>query len=181
MEEGAGAKATELKFDDLKEGGTRLSFGVTAEELELSDAYFGFPTPLQVKLSVQRSLETFTVEGEIRYLLEGECCRCLARVKKEITAPLRQMFQRKQATEVELEAVEEDEDIDIFDPGTQKVDLVDHLRDAVVTELPVRVYCRQDCKGFCPQCGCDLNAEECSCSEETVDPRWAGLKELKFT
>ena len=181
MEGDVGAKAIELRFDDFEEGRTRLSFEVTAEEIELADAYFAFPTPLQVELSVQRSLETFMVEGEIRCSVEGECCRCLAGVEKEMTAPLRLLFQRKQATAMELEAVEEEDDVEIFDPGTQEVDLVDHLRDAVVTEVPVRIYCRQDCKGLCPQCGCDLNAGECSCSEETVDPRWAGLKELKFS
>ncbi|MFL6289962.1 MAG: YceD family protein, partial [Thermoanaerobaculia bacterium] len=36
-----------------------------------------------------------------------------------------------------------------------------------------------ECKGICPTCGADLNAGDCACQEETVEPRWAGLAALK--
>jgi uncharacterized protein len=43
----------------------------------------------------------------------------------------------------------------------------------------LKVTCRADCKGLCPQCGKNLNQEQCSCSREVEDPRWAALKDVR--
>ena len=66
-----------------------------------------------------------------------------------------------------------------------RVDLVegllleDVLREQVLLALPLKVTFREDCKGLCPQCGKNLNQEQCSCSIEVEDPRWAALKEVR--
>ena len=39
--------------------------------------------------------------------------------------------------------------------------LEDVLREQVVLAVPVKVICRQDCKGLCPHCGKNLNLEQC--------------------
>jgi uncharacterized protein len=52
------------------------------------------------------------------------------------------------------------------------------LREQVLLAVPLKVICRQDCKGLCPQCGKNLNTESCSCAEPT-DERWSALKELR--
>ena len=38
--------------------------------------------------------------------------------------------------------------------------------------------CRQDCKGLCPSCGCNLNESVCSCGSKQADPRMAVLAKL---
>jgi uncharacterized protein len=45
--------------------------------------------------------------------------------------------------------------------------------------LPLKVTCREECKGLCPHCGKNLNQEQCSCSVTVEDPRWAALKEVR--
>ena len=40
-------------------------------------------------------------------------------------------------------------------------------------------FCREDCKGLCPQCGIDRNTDTCNC-EKPIDPRLAALKGLKL-
>jgi len=169
-----------LVLDEFQEGISSCSFAITAEELDLHDSFLCFPQPLQVWLRLTRSLETFSVEGQIQGLIEGECCRCLAVARALVKAPLRILFQRKQASQEELEALEETEEVEIIDPGGQQVDLRERLREAILLELPIRVYCREDCQGLCPQCGRDLNKGLCGCKQERVDPRWAELGKLKF-
>ena len=44
--------------------------------------------------------------------------------------------------------------------------------------LPLKPLCSRDCKGLCPFCGCDRNAENCSCGEGEGDPRLAMLRGL---
>jgi uncharacterized protein len=57
--------------------------------------------------------------------------------------------------------------------------LEDVLREQVLLALPLKVTCREDCKGLCPECGKNLNQEQCSCSREVEDPRWAALKDVR--
>ncbi len=57
-------------------------------------------------------------------------------------------------------------------------DLNDEVFARLCFEFPMAPLCSEDCKGLCPVCGCDLNAESCSCDTKTVDPRLAVLKNL---
>ena len=46
----------------------------------------------------------------------------------------------------------------------------DAIRDALTLELPLRVLCKEDCKGLCPKCGVNLNTGSCSCPKGTGKP-----------
>ena len=54
----------------------------------------------------------------------------------------------------------------------------DAIRDALTLELPLRVLCKEDCKGLCPKCGHNLNEGPCGCDLREEDPRWDALKSL---
>src|SRR6267378_3528838 len=49
----------------------------------------------------------------------------------------------------------------------------------VVLALPLKVICQSDCRGLCPNCGANLNHEECRCETHATDPRMAPLARLK--
>jgi uncharacterized protein len=172
------ARSTILMLDECQEGTSWLDFEVAPEDLELSDESLGFERPIEVSLRISRSLETFAVDGAIRCPVKGECCRCLAPVEHSAQASTRLLIQRKRASQEELEAVE-DQEFEILDPGTREMDLKDFMRAEIILELPQQVYCKEDCKGLCPQCGCDLNKGLCSCGEAAVDPRWAALGKIR--
>jgi uncharacterized protein len=57
--------------------------------------------------------------------------------------------------------------------------LEDALREQVLLALPLKVICREDCRGLCPHCGTNLNIGQCSCAEPAEDPRWAALKDIR--
>jgi len=57
--------------------------------------------------------------------------------------------------------------------------LEDAVREQVLLALPLKVICREDCKGLCPHCGKNLNTEQCSCAEPVEDLRWSALKEIR--
>lgn len=166
-------------LDELQEGLNELHFEVCAGDLDLADADVEFASPLAVDLTVARALQTFSFSGGVAALLRSECCRCLAPTTSPVRAEMRFFLQRREASAEELEAVAEETDVDLVDPGAKDVDLAERLRDALVLEVPLRVYCRPDCKGLCAHCGQDLNAGACTCEPESVDPRWAALAQLK--
>ena len=177
---GAADRSWILRLDDCPEGITHLDFEAGAEDLELSAEAFSFSRPLRVDLSVTRTFETFNVQGDIECLVEGECCRCLEPTAMKVEVRMRLLVQRREATPEELEAVEHEE-MEILRPGTDTFDLHHALREDVLLEMPLRIYCREDCKGLCGQCGQNFNAGTCTCEHEEVDPRWAALSEVEFS
>ena len=59
----------------------------------------------------------------------------------------------------------------------EHVDLEQTVRDAVVLALPLAPLCTDDCPGLCPECGerrADLGPDH---GHETLDPRWAALRD----
>ena len=170
---------TTILLDEVGEGRSEGCFDIDPAHLDLADADFDFDGPVGVTLRVGRSMQMFTVSGSLRATLRGECCRCLAPATEPVEAQMQFLLQRKEATEDEAAAVAEEDEVDIVDPGVKEVDLVDRLHDALVLEMPLRIYCRSDCLGLCPRCGEDRNRVTCSCVEQADDPRWEVLAQLK--
>ena len=59
-----------------------------------------------------------------------------------------------------------------------QLDLGRVLETETTLALPMRALCREDCRGLCPVCGGNRNAEACACRSEATDPRWAALRGL---
>lgn len=69
-------------------------------------------------------------------------------------------------------------DIHSFTGNT--IDLVPEILGQLFLQLPMRLVCREDCRGLCPVCGANLNYQKCSCQEVEIDPRLEKLKEFSF-
>ena len=46
-----------------------------------------------------------------------------------------------------------------------KIDLIRTAYDALSLEVPMVILCKEDCKGICPDCGVNLNNEDCRCEK----------------
>ncbi len=132
--------------------------------------------PVKIRLNVVRTDEQVHVQGDIRMSVHTECARCLAEVIAEVEAPVDIVL-------VPTGPGRESEDAEDEGFGTyreEEIDLAEHLRGQLALYFPSKFLCKPNCKGLCPQCGADLNNEECSCKTEAVDPRWAALNKLKL-
>lgn len=115
-----------------------------------------------------------TVTGDV----DLQCTRCAEPLRHHLDVSFDDVFvpasDAADAGEHELEGAELDEQIIEQD----EIDLTDVIREQVLLNLPEQVFCKEDCKGLCPQCGTDLNKTDCDCGENEIDPRWAALKNL---
>lgn len=107
------------------------------------------------------------VAGTIRTIGTYPCSRCLKPVTVEREALLAETY----GTERELPE-------DVFYYNGEYVDLTESVRELLIASEPMKVLCRTDCAGLCPQCGSDLNEGICSCLADNIDPRLAVLGEL---
>lgn len=107
------------------------------------------------------------------------CDRCLTPVVQPVAGEIELILVANalQPTEEDVELAVEDFEIlfledDEFDP--EEI-LIEQLQ----LNIPMRVICREDCKGLCPDCGVNRNLESCTCNEARIDPRWEALRGLK--
>lgn len=52
--------------------------------------------------------------------------------------------------------------------GGNEIDLAPQVWEEIVLAAPVKVLCRADCAGLCPQCGANLNGGGCSCRTDDI-------------
>jgi uncharacterized protein len=127
------------------------------------------PNPAPAELAVTRASSGTVLELALDVSLEGPCFRCLQDAELAIQLRLREY----QATHPESD----DERTEYLEDD--RLDLSVWAHDAVALALPDKILCRSDCAGLCPVCGKDLNADPHEHVEESVDPRWAKLSELR--
>ena len=52
------------------------------------------------------------------------------------------------------------------------------VRNELLINWPIRVLCKDDCKGICSRCGANLNVTACNCDTEQADPRMAAIRDI---
>jgi uncharacterized protein len=129
------------------------------------------PYTLEVVLDVDHLGSRLHVRGAVQGTAESTCHRCLGRFERPLGARF-EVTLEKGVTQADSE------DIVAVPENVATYDFAPHVREAVVLEEPIRLLCRTDCRGLCTGCGADLNTATCACAPR-VDPRWAGLAELR--
>lgn len=132
------------------------------------------PSGADVALDVlcESAGEGIWVSGTASVTADGECVRCLDQVTEEIEVEVSELFAYPDT--VTEETTDSDEVSRLVD---DLIDLEPMVRDAIVLALPQAPLCREDCPGMCADCGrkwVELDPEH---RHETMDPRWAALRE----
>ena len=122
-------------------------------------------------LDVSHTTNGYSMRLRFGAELEGPCVRCLETADQEIAVDAR---------EVDQPGEEEEFHSPYMESGT--LELAAWARDALVLALPVKILCREECRGLCAICGADLNAADPAehRHDEGGDPRWSKLRELKL-
>ena len=70
-------------------------------------------------------------------------------------------------------------DAEAYEIENDQINLLPMVRENILLALPLGPLCREDCPGFCPNCGADLAEAACGCDTTIKDPRWSALEGLK--
>jgi uncharacterized protein len=124
-------------------------------------------------------IKDIRLRGQVSANLELQCARCLDPVSQDIRREFELLYRPLGADAGRDELSVTDAEAEIGYYQGEGLLLEDVLREQVLLALPLKITCREDCKGLCPQCGKNLNLEQCSCSIEVEDPRWAALKDVR--
>lgn len=144
-------------------------------EIDNVDLGFGeieivFTTPVKLVASNMQKGKA-KLEGSFSIVAKTQCDRCL----KDVDTCIDVEFERECAAP-EFECDDDDDLHDLMDGYQLDVDTL--LYNEITVNWPVKILCREDCKGLCLVCGHDLNVGDCGCDTFVPDPRMAALKDI---
>jgi uncharacterized protein len=163
-----------------------LDLGRVEDRLTFSfERKFDLPTPDGGNATCQATVVANVARFENRYDIDvkilgevyGECNRCLENFAMPVEAGFDLVLHR--GDRVQPPSPEEEDDfVTIPAIGECRFDIFPRVREELILALPIKLLCREDCRGVCVKCGADLNKGPCRCEGGTGDPRWGTLKKF---
>jgi uncharacterized protein len=168
-----------LDVSNVPETGLVVNVELDASEIDISGAPADLAGNPRLEGRVLEVDEKILLKGSLSGAFSLSCSRCLS----SFSHPFGIEVSAEYANAAEKEP---DDQADAVPPEVTRIafvgdeiDLSLGIREDLLLNVPLKPLCREDCRGLCPQCGVDLNEGQCKCEKKTVDPRLAGLRDIR--
>ncbi len=128
---------------------------------------FTFASPVKVEGRLQSVGGTLELTGSVSGEYTSLCDLCGAPVSGTLYADFDERLSD------DLHGCDEE----CFALNGATLDISGLINTLIWSNLPMKVLCREDCKGLCSVCGCNLNETVCNCETGILDPRLAIFRE----
>jgi len=152
------------------------NLSINLEMEHFATRLFDYPVadkkPMQFQISKTGSKKA-EILADIELALMIPCDRCLEDVKTQIKIHT--------LREVDLSETEEEKEDALEDAGYIDGTMFDAEKFAyseILMNIPMKILCREDCKGICNRCGANLNYKDCGCDTAEPDPQMAKALEV---
>ena len=153
----------------------------TPEGIDFDGQHFSLPSGLSVRTRTRWLEESLlSVEISLTAIIEGECARCLADATLAISDDLMYLYSLRGlefGKDTELQSDDGFLPVEV-DFWGRTLNISDQVWESILMLLPLKLLCREECAGLCPQCGTDLNTGVCSCASWEEDPRLSALRSI---
>jgi len=167
-----GVSGIQIRISGLSNGVYEYHFSVEPRDLLLEE---NFRTKVEVNTHLEKTSRQLILRTKIQTSALFQCDRCLVEFQKPLSAEYSMVYVYHETEGGPYNP----EEVSVISHDTVSIDLAEDVRQLIVLSVPLKLLCSEKCKGLCPHCGCDFNTQSCSCTiEETIDPRWQGLKDL---
>lgn len=152
----------------------QVSAELELEKIEFQLGQFPVLEKKPVELTITNTgNKVLELKGSTSVTVGMPCDRCLEQVAVEIPCHIERKLDMKLTDEERVNDLDESNYLTGMDLD---VDRLVYLE--VLMSWPLKVLCREDCKGICSQCGKKLNDGPCGCAEEPKDPRMAAISDI---
>ncbi|OQX96787.1 hypothetical protein B6I21_00100 [candidate division KSB1 bacterium 4572_119] len=146
---------------------SEMGLGVDENTLRL------FPNKINARVEIQKLSDKYFVRTSVNTLAHFTCDRCLEDYDRELENTFQLYFTNKSGEDETSR-----DDFRFLAANTDEIDLAEDVVENLQLTLPMKNICKSNCKGLCPNCGANLNINQCNCRAEKVDPRWEELRKL---
>jgi uncharacterized protein len=113
------------------------------------------------------------IEGEFTIKLVLICDRCMGETPYEMNVSFIKNVNMNDTEESRVKDLNEMSYISGY-----TLDVEELIYDEMVIHFPMKVLCKDDCKGICNKCGANLNTTDCGCDTTQIDPRMAKILDI---
>lgn len=166
-----------LDLTQIRQPETELARRYDPDAFEGRSTQFRVVAPLDLRLKIVKDRDRYRLLGSLTTILELVCSRCLEPFQLPVDSAFDLRYLPQSANTGAEREVEADDLSDAF-YRDDAIDLGQLIEEQCYLALPMKPLCTPGCKGLCPQCGTNLNAETCGCQVRWEDPRLASLKAL---
>ena len=163
---------TEVLSCDGNEQSYELKTGIESFESGAGRCALLEKEPLKLVLSNKGGRKLLTRGGAL-YTALIPCDRCLEEVEVPIHLDFTIETDMKAGDEKRVEDLDETGFISGNELDTEKL-----VSEELLLAWPVKVLCKEDCKGICRKCGRNLNLGDCGCDMHEPDPRMAAIADI---
>jgi uncharacterized protein len=169
-----------IEIEDLKPEPLHVHHVFQAGEIDFSHEDAVLAEPVITEFTLKHKGADLHIAGTVETVIHCNCSRCNKEFDRNTTAgfDLSYLPQPKWSDDnAEVELKYEDMEVAFYDGIAFDVNLM--VLEQIELAIPMKLVCREDCKGLCYKCGADLNEGICSCTGEDADPRLSVLLEFR--
>lgn len=145
-----------------------IDFAYHNENLEYNNEPIRLLSPISVKGHVILEKGVADLRLAVHTDILMACSRCLDDFSYPVHMDIQDLLSRREL---------EDMDYELIEDGVE-IDLKELVESHLYLSLPMKVLCKEDCKGLCQECGANRNHGQCSCGHEEIDPRFSALRDM---
>ncbi|MCD6581649.1 MAG: DUF177 domain-containing protein [Desulfuromusa sp.] len=139
-----------------------------------------FNEPLVFQLRFQRAGKFIEVDGHLDAVVALTCGRCLQGFEQSLSESFTLTFVplfKEGETEEEVEL--KTDELGLITYMDEVLELQEPLQEQLLMAIPISPVCNISCLGLCPECGMNLNAEQCNCVKKPFS-KFSVLAEIEF-
>ena len=162
---------TRIRISQLSNGLHEYHFSPLASGIGLGG---NFQTSVVIDATIEKSGRQLYLQADVKTTGVFQCDRCVEEFEHNVSARFSALYVYDSLDD----GRSTDDEVRVISPETPQIDLTDDIRESVMLSIPLKLLCKENCKGLCPHCGVNLNIRTCSCKDENVDGRWESLKKF---
>ncbi len=176
----------QIELKDIKAGELVQEYSCTIQDfpdiLNLNgNGGLKFYPPLVFNLRLQRTGKLVAVTGTLDVVAELQCGRCLQMYKMSLAESFNFTFApQPENCEVDEEVELADNDLSLVYYQDELLELQEPLQEQLLMAIPISPLCKDGCSGLCPECGVDLNINNCDCVKKVFNNKFNILAGLDF-
>jgi len=120
--------------------------------------------PFHIIMRLYRVGDNVDIRGRYTGRLEFICDRCCEKASKNLEERFHFILQPKKAYDEGIEEGNEELEIGYYEGD--EIDLSELAIEHLMLSIPIKMLCKEDCKGVCPYCGQNRNEKECDCEKK---------------
>ncbi|TCK98316.1 uncharacterized protein EDC19_0736 [Natranaerovirga hydrolytica] len=161
-----------MSDEDIKEVNSYLDM----KSIVIEDIEYFFEDKIKINIKLY-NLDDAEIEiiGHINAKIKMPCSRCTEYFIKDLDFHFNRTAHLNDIDAIEQEPITDERDIFIDEFN---IDINQLICDEIIINFPMKVLCKEDCKGICNNCGCNLNNEKCNCESLDIDPRMAVFQDI---